>query len=65
MRFCKDCSFFSSSNSKMGQCKRFPPVSIQEERKDNYGNPYTEIYAQQPWVNSDTDWCGEFKNENR
>lgn len=58
---CSLCDFFFRHNeTQTGQCKRFPPVIIIEQRRDSYETLYQEATTQQPWVQA-TDWCGEFK----
>lgn len=62
--FCGTCGHFwpNEYNNGIvgGQCKRLPPVIVQEERRDSYGNTYIEASSQQPWVNAKNDWCSEW-----
>lgn len=65
MSNCAHCFFWKRyEDMTIGQCRRLPPVTLYEERKDSYDNKYQQVYTAQSWTDNN-DWCGEWRKRTK
>jgi len=64
MNKCLRCTFYVSEANGKGECQRFPP-QMDSSTSEVISLGVSRPVFRYPTVDSELDFCGEFKNKNR